>query len=260
MDNDKARLAYAMFTDVEKLEKNAEDLNKEEKEKKLIIQDDDMKIMIEQTSCSEGDAIKYFKKNNGNLEDAIIDYLESTNVLTKPVQKQFVSENDLLNEDISTVNKIETYREILYRKDLIFQDKFDETNDFSNSTVGNYEYIPFTIDTKEYKKLKYKGNKENFSVDVLRPYLEINNEEQKDTTDIIPDKKIIIKTVIRNGLNMARKWGCHKPVLAYLEVDEKYKTEQNINKLATKFMLRSGHFEENQFIYGPAVIIDNWIM
>jgi hypothetical protein len=33
-----------------------------------------------------------------------------------------------------------------------------------------------------------------------------------------------------------------------------------MNSLATKFMVKSGHFDETQFVYGPAMVIDNWIM
>ena len=66
--------------------------------------------------------------------------------------------------------------------------------------------------------------------------------------------------MLKDGLKIARKWGCNKPVLAYMEVDEKDKIEDNINKIATKFMVKSGHFDETQKIYGPAIMIDNWIL
>jgi hypothetical protein len=73
-------------------------------------------------------------------------------------------------------------------------------------------------------------------------------------------KKVIIKTIIKKGLAMARKWGCQKPILAYMDVDEKDKTSENINKLATKFMRSCEYFNESENVYGPAIVIDNWIM
>jgi hypothetical protein len=65
---------------------------------------------------------------------------------------------------------------------------------------------------------------------------------------------------------MSRKWGFKKPVLAYIDyadtnnIDHDKIKEENINKLATKFMKNCGYFTENENIYGPAMIIDNWFI
>ena len=44
------------------------------------------------------------------------------------------------------------------------------------------------------------------------------------------------------------------------EEKEEDKKEENINKLATKFMKACGYFNEGQYIYGPAMLIDNWYL
>ena len=59
---------------------------------------------------------------------------------------------------------------------------------------------------------------------------------------------------------MAKKWGLQKPIIAFMELPEEQRTEENINKLATKFMRNSEYFNETQNVYGPAIMIDNWIM
>jgi len=244
-DTDKAKLAYAMFTDVDKIEKNTAILNKP---KEYRPSEEDIKIIIQQTNCSEEDAGKYLHKHKGDIEKTVFDILGLLDE-TEHTSSDFIKEEDLLNENISTVDKIETYRDILYHKDLIFQDKFDETSDLGQQTVINFDYIQFNTETKEYRKLKYKGNKENFTTDVIHPYFVLNK-----------DKKVIIKTIVRNGLNMVKKWGCVKPVLAYVDVEDIDKIPNNMNSLATKFMVKSGHFDETQFVYGQAMVIDNWIM
>ena len=221
---------------------------------------------------------------------------------------------------------MDTYREILYQKDKVFQANFDETSDLMVKTVNTFDYVAFKSTTKEHRKLKFKGSKELFSMDIIRPYIEgeiddmklfeisqqkykynsakggielendvkisIEKPDEKNNEDedkpkqkalewtdkednktenenkaedenmlaTIPEKKIILKTIVKKGLVMAKKWGCSKPVLAYMEVEEKDRTDETFNKLATKFMVNSGHFDETQKIYGPAIIIDNWIM
>lgn len=246
-DNEKAKLAYAMFTEVDKIEKNTAILNKP---KEYSPTNEDIKSMIQQTNCTEEEAGKYLHRHKGDLEKSVFDFLglldETTNDTTT---SELIKNEDLLNDNISTIDKMETYRDILYHKDLIFQDKFDETSELGQQTVFNYDYIQFNSETKEYRKLKYKGNKENFTNDIIHPYFVLNK-----------DKKVIIKTIVRNGLNMVKKWGCTKPVLAYIDVEEMDKIPNNMNSLATKFMVKSGHFDETQFIYGPAMVIDNWIM
>ena len=312
--SDKVNLANAMFGNVEH---------------KFIPTSEDLKIIMEQSGCSEEDANKLFNKNKGDLEATIFDYLESSNVIQKIGKKNLISENELLNENISLDEKMDTYREILYNKDKVFQANFDETSGLNQKTVNNYDYVAFKSSTKEHRKLKFKGSKELFSMEIIRPYVEgeitdkelydisqqkykynpvkgkveLENdvkisiekpeqeekeddnktkqkalgwtdekdkenekETEKETEDStvaitpIPEKKIILKTIVKKGLNMAKKWGCNKPVLAYMEVDEKEQTDENFNKLATKFMVNSGYFNETQKIYGPAIIIDNWIL
>jgi hypothetical protein len=304
--SDKVKLANAMFGNVER---------------KFIPNPEDLKIIMEQSGCSEEEANTFFNKNKGDLEATIFDYLVSSDVLKKDVKKNMISTDDLLNENISLEHKMDTYREILYQKDKVFQANFDETSDLMRKTVNNFDYIAFKSSTKEHRKLKFKGSKELFSMEIIRPYVEgeisdqdlyeisqkkyrynsakggielendvkisiekpdekekeeedkpkqkalgwtekeeTKNEENAIETTLIPEKKIILKTIVKKGLSMAKKWGCNKPVLAYIEVDEKEQTEENINKLATKFMVNSGHFNETQKIYGPAIIIDNWIL
>ncbi len=304
--SDKVKLANAMFGNVER---------------KFIPNPEDLKIIMEQSGCSEEEANTFFNKNKGDLEATIFDYLVSSDVLKKDVKKNMISTDDLLNENISLEHKMDTYREILYQKDKVFQANFDETSDLMRKTVNNFDYIAFKSSTKEHRKLKFKGSKELFSMEIIRPYVEgeisdqdlyeisqkkyrynsakggielendvkisiekpdekekeeedkpkqkalgwtekeeTKNEENAIETTLIPEKKIILKTIVKKGLSMAKKWGCNKPVLAYIEVDEKEQIEENINKLATKFMVNSGHFNETQKIYGPAIIIDNWIL
>jgi hypothetical protein len=307
--SDKAKLANAMFGKTEY---------------KFVPTVEDLKIIMDQSGCSEEEANIFFNKNKGDLEATIIDYLESSDVLKKTVKKNLISDEELLNESLSLDDKMDTYREILYQKDKVFQANFDETSDLMKKTVNNYDYVAFKSDTKDHRKLKFKGSKELFSMDIIRPYIECeiddiklyeisqqkykynsskggielendvkisiakpdeNDDEDKpkqkalEWTDkednktenenkaedenmiaTIPEKKIILKTIVKKGLNMAKKWGCSKPVLAYMEVEEKDRTDETFNKLATKFMVNSGHFDETQKIYGPAIIIDNWIM
>ena len=305
LKNEKDKLAYAMFTDLSKIEHQ------------YIPSDEELKIIIEQTLCSVEDAKLFFHKNKGQLEETIFDFLESTDVIKKYNKVSLVSEDDLLNQNISTMDKMDTYRDILYHKDQVFQSKFDESSGLTTKTVDNYEYVTFNTTTKEYRKLKFKGSKEFFSTEIIRPYIEgelsdaqiYENSQKKyvynpnkggvelDNNDVqisidkssdsdsnlaiengtteevakdeevkeevkekVKEKKIILKTMLKDGLKIARKWGCNKPVLAYMEVDEKDKIEDNINKIATKFMVKSGHFDETQKIYGPAIMIDNWIL
>ena len=59
---------------------------------------------------------------------------------------------------------------------------------------------------------------------------------------------------------MAKKWGLQKPIIAFMELPEEQRIEENINQLATKFMRNSEHFNETQYVYGAAIMIDNWIM
>jgi hypothetical protein len=300
--SEKAKLANAMFGNVEH---------------KFIPTQEDLKIIMEQSGCSEEEANNLFNKNKGDLEATIFDYLESSNVIQKIGKKNLISEEELLNESISLEHKMDTYREILYNKDKVFQANFDETSGLNQKTVNNYDYIAFKSTTKEHRKLKFKGSKELFSMEIIRPYIEneitdqelyqisqqkykynsakggvelendvkisiekpdetkptlkaiedkvnseTNTEESENTVDTtpIPEKKIILKTIVKKGLTMSKKWGCNKPVLAYMEVDEKYQTDENFNKLATKFMVNSGYFDETQKIYGPAIMIDNWIL
>jgi hypothetical protein len=311
LKNEKDKLAYAMFTDLSKIEHQ------------YIPSDEELKIITEQTLCSVEDAKLFFHKNKGQLEETIFDFLESTDVIKKYNKVSLVSEDDLLNQNISTMDKMDTYRDILYHKDQVFQSKFDESSGLTTRTVDNFDYIPFNSSTKDYRKLKFKGSKEFFSIEIIRPYIqgelsdaeiyenskkkyvynsnkggveldnndvqvsidkssdsnsnlaiengtteevvkeEVKEEEVKEEEvkeEEVKEKKIILKTMLKDGLKIARKWGCHKPVLAFMEIDEKDKIEDNINKIATKFMLKSGHFDETQKIYGPAIMIDNWIL
>lgn len=313
MDNfksEKDKVAYALLCDFSKVEKIYK------------LSEEEMKIFLQQTSCSEEDANKFFHKNKGNLENAIFDYLESFDVIKKLDKPSLVNDEDLLNENISVIDKMETYRNILFHKDKVFQQKFDETSGFDANSIGVYEYVAFQPSTTEYRKLKFKGTKEYFSMEIIRSYLggeiadkdlheankkhkeyqgnntngvsldrelevqierenevkpitdgktqeepEKTEEEQEpqepEKTEEVKqeeEKKIIIKTIVKDGLNYAKKWSCNKPVLAFMEVEEKNKIEENINKLATKFMKASGYFKENQYIYGHAMLIDNWYL
>jgi hypothetical protein len=270
---------------------------------------------MNQTSCSEEEARDFFNKNKGDLEETIFNYLELNNDI-KVNKTKLVSVDDLLNESISVQDKMDTYRDILYHKDLIFQNKFDESSNLTGKKMEVLYYVPFDIKTTQFRKLKFKGSKDYFSLEILKPFMEreitedalfeltknkpspkkgieldkkdteltVDNSEEEtkpelkaiedkkedtqeekkedEEAEIIKgeEKKVVIKTVIKKGLAMARKWGCQKPILAYMEVDEKDRTEENINKLATKFMRSCEHFDETQHVYGPAIMIDNWIM
>jgi hypothetical protein len=258
----KAELAKVMFSEVEP-ESKSKETPQEEELNKITLSTDDLKIIVEQTGCSEEDAKIYFEKNNGDLENTIIDYLESTNVLQKPKELEFVSDDNLLNDNISTLDKMATYRDILYKKDLIFQSKFNEGMDVS---VIELKYVAFKQDTKEYRKLTFKGNKDDFITEVIQPYINnkvvstessesTENTEEAPKEEGNPDYKIIIKTILREGLNIAKKWGFTKPVLIYNP-----NSTEIINELATKFMYRSGHFAIGEVIKGPAILVDNWIM
>jgi hypothetical protein len=143
---------------------------------------DDLRIMIQQTSCSEDEANEYFNKNKGDLENAIIDYLESTNVLQKDHRDDLLTDQDLLKDEISTHDKMPKYRDILNKKDAIFQEKFDESSNFDDYQIVNLEYVPFSQSTNNYRKMKFKGTKEFFSLEILRPYLEgtLNDNELWD--------------------------------------------------------------------------------
>jgi hypothetical protein len=312
MDNfksEKDKVAYALLCDPSKVEKIYKPSEEE------------MKIFLQQTSSSEEDANIFFHKNKGNLENAIFDYLESFDILKKLDKPSLVNDEDLLNENISVIDKMETYRNILFHKDKVFQQKFDETSGFDANSIGVYEYVAFQPSTTEYRKLKFKGTKEYFSMEIIRSYLDgeiadkdlyeankkhkeykgnntngvsldrelevqIEREDEVkaitdgkteevkpiETTETIeevkeedeeieePERKIIIKTVVKEGLTHAKKWSCNKPVLAFLEVEDKDKIEENINKLASKFMKACGYFKEGQYIYGPAMLIDNWYL
>jgi len=303
--NEKEKLEYALFTDLSKVEKV---------EKIYKPNEDELKIITVQCDCSEEKAKEYFHKNKGNLEETIFDYLESQQFISKLEKPQLMNDEDLMNDNISTIEKMETYRDILYKKDMIFQNKFDETSGLNNKTVNMFEFIAFQTSTTKYRKLKYKGSKDFFISDIIKAYLEdeldenqlyentiaSNNKRSKnnklntvelerqmevgiDRTEDLPkqlaiepsnemkeemdkkleeqqDRKIVIKTLVKTGLNIARKWGCSKPVLAYLEIDEKYQKEENINELATKFMRKSEYFTDQQSIYGKAIVIDNWFL
>ncbi len=306
--SEKEKVAYALLCDPSKVEKIYRPSEEE------------MKIFQQQTSCSEEDANKFFHKNKGKLEDAIFDYLESENIIKKIDKPNMVSDEDILNENISVMDKMDTYRNILLHKDKVFQQKFDETSGFDANAIGVYEYVAFQPSTTEYRKLKFKGTKEYFSMEIIRSYLqgeiadkdlyeankkhkqyngsntngvsldreiEVNIERENETKELKeseevkaitdgkepeqpeeveevepeePEKKIIIKTIVKDGLNHAKKWSCNKPVMAFLDVEDKDKKEENINKLATKFMKASGYFKEGQYIYGPAMLIDNWYL
>jgi hypothetical protein len=306
MDNfksEKDKVAYALLLDPSKVEKIYKPSEEE------------MKIFQQQTSCSEEDANNFFHKNKGNLENAIFDYLESFDIIKKLDKPYLVTDEDLLNENISVIDKMETYRNILFHKDKVFQQKFDETSGFDANSIGVYEYVAFQPSTTEYRKLKFKGTKEYFSMEIIRSYLDgeiadkdlyeankkhkeykgnntngvsldrelevqIEREDEvkaitdgktdevkEEVVEVVedeeveePEKKIIIKTIVKEGLTHAKKWSCNKPVLAFLEVEEKDKIEENINKLATKFMKACGYFKEGQYIYGPAMLIDNWYL
>ncbi len=312
--SEKDKVAYALLCDLSKVEKIYKPSEEE------------MKIFQQQTSCSEEDANKFFHKNKGNRENAIFDYLESFDVIKKLNKPSLVNDEDLLNENISVIDKMETYRNILLHKDKVFQQKFDETSGFDANSIGVYEYVAFQPSTTEYRKLKFKGTKEYFSMEIIRSYLggeiadkdlyeankkhkeykgdvtngvsldreievqierenevkaitdgktEVKDQIEEEVKDQIeeevkdetveepeeePERKIIIKTIVKDGLNHAKKWSCNKPVLAFLEVEDKDKKEENINKLATKFMKASGYFKDDQYIYGPAMLIDNWYL
>ena len=320
--NERDKLECALFTDYSKIEK-VEKIYRPNK--------DELKIIIVQCDCSEEKAKEYFHKNKGNLEETIFDYLESEQFISKLEKPQLMSDADLMNDNISTIEKMETYRDILHKKDMIFQNKFDETSGLNNKTVNMYEFIAFQPSTTKYRKLKYKGSKDFFISDIIKAYLEdeidenqlyentiaSNNKKSKNNKsntvelerqmqvgidrteepliepkkqlELEPSKemkeqmekdkeleedkdedkedkdfdeqyerKIVIKTLVKNGLNIARKWGCSKPVLVYLDIDQKYQKEENINELATKFMRKSEYFTEEQSIYGRAIVIDNW--
>jgi len=320
--SEKDRLAFALFSDPSEIKV----------EKRYLLSEDDLKIIIEQTSCTEDEAREFYTKNKGNLEETIFDYLESNEIIGKLIKPKLVSDEELLNDNITTDQKMETYREILYHKDKVFQQKFDETSGFENRQMGVYEYIAFNPTTTMYRKLKFKGSKEYFSMEVLKSYItgEIDDaklselskdqtkaratkkdnsieldrkieveivkdhqEEKKDDEEKKeeeeekkepeeekkepeeekkeeekkedeedeeeePEKKIIIKTIVKKGLEYTRKWGLIKPVIAYMDVEEKDKKEANINALATKFMRGCGYLNDEQSIYGPAVVINNW--
>ncbi len=346
--SEKEMMEYAMFADLSKVKKVYQPSEEE------------LKIIIEQTSCSEEQAKEFFNKNKGDLENTIFDFLESNNELVKLDKPNIVSEEDLLNDNISTLDKMDTYRDILYHKDKVFQQKFDETSNFDNRVMGSFDCVAFTPETKEYRKLKFKCSKDYFTMDILRSYIEReindselyelsennkagkqkknshgveldrkieveitrendgkvgednvenseekegekteksvdnvenvendskendikkeecqktpeeqkNNEEKKEELEEVksPERKLVIKTIVKKGLEMSRKWGFKKPILAYIDYTdtnniepEKIK-EENVNKLATKFMKNCGYFTENENIYGPVMIIDNWFI
>ena len=331
----KKQLEYAMFSDFNKIEKTFEP------------SDEELKIIVEQTSSTEAEAREYFNKNKGDLEAAIFDYLESNDILKKIERPNVISDEQLLEEDISSYDKIAKCRDILYHKDLIFQKKFDEKS-ITGREINKFEYIPFNNKTTKFCKINFKGSKEFFSTDVIQPYLEneiteaelyenslgkrskpksgieletkdmefgidkdykgdeetpkeavkeeaVKEEEVKEEAvkeeavkeeavkeetpkeevkeavkeeavkeeevDIEKtQKKVILKAISKKGLVMAKKWGLQKPIIAFMELSEDQKTEENINKLATKFMRNSEYFNETQNVYGPAIMIDNWIM
>ena len=105
----KQQLAYAMFSDFDKIEHKYEPTPEE------------LKIIIEQTSSTEVEAKEYFKKNKGDLEATIFDYLESNDILKKIVKSDIISDEQLLESEISSYDKIAKCRDILYHKDLVFQ-------------------------------------------------------------------------------------------------------------------------------------------
>lgn len=318
--NERDKLECALFTDYSKIEKV---------EKIYRANDDELKIIMVQCDCSHEKAKEYFHKNKGNLEETIFDYLESEQFISKLEKPQLMCDADLMNDNISTIEKMETYRDILHKKDMIFQNKFDETSGLNNKTVNMYEFIAFQSSTTKYRKLKYKGSKDFFISDIIKAYLEDEldenqlyentiasnnkksknnksntvelerqmevgidrteepliepkkqlelepskemkeqmekdkvNEEPEEDKDVDEqyERKIVVKTLVKTGLNIARKWGCSKPVLVYLEIDEKYQKEENINELATKFMRKSEYFTDDQSIYGKAIVIDNWFL
>ena len=293
--------------------------------------DEESRILIEQTSCSEIEANAYFNKNKGDLEGAIFDFLESTNVLTKPEKPDLVSDQDLLKDEISTEAKLPKYRDILDHKDAMFQEKFDESSRYGEYKVDKLDYVPFCNTTSSYRKLNFKGTKEFFSLEILRPYLEgaLNDEEinelskpkqqtntkttvkldrkievtiEREYSDHIEEpeqetppepeaesetpqepeetetesetpqepeeeaehlpttRKVILKKMVGRGTVMAKKWGCLNPVIAYLDLEDVDLEESNINLLATKFMRNCGYFREDEKVYGPAMVIDNWFM
>jgi hypothetical protein len=303
---------------------------------------DDLRIMMHQTLCTEDQANEYFNKNRGDLENAIIDYLESTEVLQKEKCDVLVSDQDLLKDEISTYDKMSKYRDILNRKDAIFQEKFDESSNFDDYQIVTLEYIPFNNTTNNYRKMKFKGTKEFFSLEILRPYLEgtLNDnqvwemsktnrdkddqkekiklyhnvemtvvheteEEVSETkveselkTDVkaepdvkaesdvkvepddkvdvkVDDKvddevkeklkmpsnhKIVLKKLAGQGATMAKKWTCYNSVIAFLDQESEQVKENEVNKLATKFMRNSGYLGEKENIRGPAIVIDNWFL
>mgnify|MGYP000208945998 FL=1 len=69
--SEKEILEFALHTDFSKVEK--------------IYQpsEDELKIIIEQTSCTDEDAKNFFHKNKGDLESTIFDYLESNEIISK---------------------------------------------------------------------------------------------------------------------------------------------------------------------------------
>ena len=318
--NERDKLECALFTDYSKVEKV---------EKIYKPNEDELKIITVQCDCSNEKAIEFFNKNKGNLEETIFDYLESNQVISRLEKPKLMCDEDLMNDNISTIDKMETYRDILHKKDMIFQNKFDETSGLNNKTVNMYEFIAFQPSTTKYRKLKYKGSKDFFITDIIKAYLEdeldenqlyentissnnkrsknnksntvelerqmevgidrteepsnepkkqlelepskemkeqmekdkeVENEDKDEEEEEQFERKIVVKTLVKSGLNIARKWGCSKPVLVYLEIDEKYQKEKNINELATKFMRKSEYFTEDQSIYGKAIVIDNWFL
>jgi hypothetical protein len=322
--SEKEILEFALHTDFSKIEKIYQPSEEE------------LKIIIEQTCCTEEEAKNFFHKNKGDLEATIFDYLESNEILSKLEKPQMVSEQDLLNDDISTLAKMDTYRDILYHKDKVFQQKFDETSNFDNRLMSSYDCIAFTPESSEYRKLKFKCSKDYFTMDILRSYLENelsdkelyelsennkstkhkkssnaieldrkfeveitheNEEEKKEDTEVVeekkedaedaevveekkedvedsevvqekkeeaevkePERKLVIKTIVKKGIDMGRKWGLNKPVIAFIEYVEKDRKEENINKLASKFMRNCGYFTQEENVYGPSMIIDNWFI
>ena len=180
--NERDKLEYALFTDYSKIEKV---------EKIYKPNEDELKIIIVQCDCSEETAKEYFHKNKGNLEETIFDYLESEKFISKLEKPNLMCEEDLMNDNISTIDKMETYRDILHKKDMIFQNKFDETSGLNNKTVNMYEFIAFQSSTTKYRKLKYKGSKEFFISDIVKGYLEDELDENQlyENTIAINNKK-----------------------------------------------------------------------
>ena len=109
--SEKDKLAYAMFADLSKIEHQ------------YIPSEEEIKIITEQTLCSVEEAKLFFNKNKGQLEETIFDYLESNDIIKKYNKVSLVTEDELLNNNISTMDKMDTYRDILYHKDQ-YQIKF----------------------------------------------------------------------------------------------------------------------------------------